>query len=162
MGVYVRALAHMGSVLVLRGRCEGRSEWCSGVTSAPKMSSHDLPRRRALANCRLLAPRSLLAERTGPRRLLRIRPKIDALGPKSAPKPETNCPKMPRAVPTNRHKPTPIDFGPASLRFDHDPKLVNCQKAQPSWGRPATGRTRHADNNSNEVAAPNAPQSQST
>ena len=39
---------------------------------------------------------------------------------------------MPGAVPTNRHKPIPIDSGPISACFDDDPKLLNCEIAQPS------------------------------
>ena len=76
------------------------------------------------------------AELKGPRKLLRIRPKIIDLGPKSAPKPDEAKPKMPGSVPTNRHKPIPIDFGPVSGCFDHDPKLLNCEIAQPSQRGP--------------------------
>ncbi len=50
--------------------------------------------------------------------------------PKPTPKPDEAKPKMPGAVPTNRHTLIPTDFGPASACFDHDPKLVNCEKAQ--------------------------------
>ena len=35
--------------------------------------------------------------------------------PKSAPKPDETKPKMTGAVPTNRHKPIPNDFGPVSV-----------------------------------------------
>ncbi len=41
----------------------------------------------------------------------------------SAPEPDETKPKTPGAVPTNRHKPIPNDFGPVSGCFDHDPKL---------------------------------------
>ncbi len=47
------------------------------------------------------------------------------MGPKSAPKPDEAKPKTPGAVPSKWHKPIPIDFGPASGCFDHDPKLFN-------------------------------------
>jgi hypothetical protein len=33
-------------------------------------------------------------------------------------------PRMPGDMPTNRHKPMPIDFGPVSGCFAHDPKLL--------------------------------------
>ncbi len=69
------------------------------------------------------------AELKGPGRLLRIRPEIINVGPKSAPKPDETKPKMPGAVPTNRHKPMPIDFGPVSLRFEDDPKFVKLWRA---------------------------------
>jgi hypothetical protein len=39
---------------------------------------------------------------------------------------------MPGAVPTNRREPIPIDFGPVSGWFDHDPKPFSCEIAQPS------------------------------
>ncbi len=61
------------------------------------------------------------AELKWPGKLVRIRPDVVDLGPKSAPKPDEAKPKMPEAVPTNKHKPIPIDFGPVSERFDHDP-----------------------------------------
>ncbi len=56
-----------------------------------------------------------------------IHPKFIDLGPKSNPKPDEAKPKMPGAVPTNRHKPRPIDFGQVSGCFYHDPKLLNCE-----------------------------------
>ena len=74
--------------------------------------------------------RKKTAELNGPGKLLRIRPNIVDVGPKSAPKPDE---AKPGAVPTNRHKPIPIDFGPVSGCFDHDPKLVNCEIAQPTF-----------------------------
>ncbi len=54
---------------------------------------------------------------------------------KSAPKLDEAKPKMPGAVPVNRNKPMPIDFGPVSRCFDRDPKLLNCEIAQPSRKR---------------------------
>ncbi len=71
------------------------------------------------------------AELKGPRTLLRIRPKPFDLEPKSAPKPDEAKPMMPKAVPTNRHEPFPINFGAVSVCFGHDPKLLNCEIAQP-------------------------------
>ena len=71
-------------------------------------------------------------EKNYPGQFVRIRPQIVDVGPKSAPKPDEAKPKMPGAVPTNRHKPIPTDFGPVSGCFDHDPKLLNCEIAQPS------------------------------
>ncbi len=53
------------------------------------------------------------------------------MGPNSAPKPDEAKPKMPGEVPTNRLKPSPIDFDPVSGCFNHDPKLLNCEIAQP-------------------------------
>ncbi len=74
------------------------------------------------------------AELKGPRTLLRIRPGIVDLEPKSAPKPHKAKPKMAGAVPTNPPKPMSIDFGPVSGCFDHNPKLLNCEIAHPSLG----------------------------
>ncbi len=71
------------------------------------------------------------AELQGPETLVRIRPGIVDLRPESAPKPDETNPKMPGAVPTNRHKPSPTDFGPVSGYFDHDPKLLNYEIPQP-------------------------------
>ncbi len=76
------------------------------------------------------------AELKGPGKLLRIRPDIADLMPKSAPKPNEAKPKMPGAVPTNWREPIPIDFGAVSVSFDHDPKLLHCEITQPS-PRPA-------------------------
>ena len=94
------------------------------------------------------------AELKGPGNCLRIRPKMIDLGPKSAPKSDEAKPNMPGAVPTNKHKPIPIDFGPVSGCFDHDPKLFNCEilnvtqqcfravnrPSGPDFGRIATGK----------------------
>ena len=52
-------------------------------------------------------------------------------GAQNGPKPNETNPKMPGAVPANRLKPIPIVFGPVSVWFDHDPKLLNCEIAQP-------------------------------
>ena len=63
----------------------------------------------------------------GPGQFLRIRLKFADVGPKSDPKPDEARPRTPGAVPTNRHKPSPIDFGPVSGCFHNDPKLLNCK-----------------------------------
>ncbi len=52
------------------------------------------------------------------------------MGPKSASKPDETKHQMPGAVPTDRHKPIPIDFGPVSGCFGHDAKLLNCEIGQ--------------------------------
>ncbi len=44
-----------------------------------------------------------------------------------APKPDEAKPKITGALPANRRNPIPIDFGPVSGCFDHDPKLFNCE-----------------------------------
>ncbi len=64
------------------------------------------------------------AELKGPDKLLRIRQGTVDLGPKSTPKLDEAKPKMPEAVPPNRHKPNSIDFGPVAGCYDHDPKLL--------------------------------------
>ncbi len=76
---------------------------------------------------RKLEHNTISAELKGPRQLSRIRLEIVDLGPRTAPKPDEAKPKMPGAVPTNRRKAIPIDFGPVSGCFDHDPKLLNCE-----------------------------------
>ncbi len=45
------------------------------------------------------------------------------MGPKSGPKPDEAKPKMPGAVPTDRHNLSPIDFGAVSGCFYHDPNV---------------------------------------
>ncbi len=80
------------------------------------------------------------AELKGPRKLLRIRSIITDFGPKSAPEPDEAKPKMLGAVPTNQHKPNPIEGGPVSG------KLSNCEIAQPSRGslsKEVEGDTSH-------------------
>ncbi len=52
--------------------------------------------------------------------------------PSRSPKPDEAKPKMPGAVPANGRKPMPIDVGPVSGCFDHDPKLLDCEIASPS------------------------------
>ncbi len=41
-------------------------------------------------------------------------------------------PKIFGTVPTNRHTTIPKDYAPISACFDVDPKLLNCEIAQPS------------------------------
>ncbi len=53
------------------------------------------------------------------------------MGPKSAPKPDENTPKTHWAVPTHWHKPIKIDFGPVSVCFEHDPKLLIFELGKP-------------------------------
>ena len=50
---------------------------------------------------------------------------------KSAPEADEAKRKMPGAVPANRHKPIPGDFGSVPVCFNHDPKPLNCEIAQP-------------------------------
>ncbi len=75
------------------------------------------------------------AELKGPRTFLRIQQEIfdfeSDLGLKLG---QTQPPKS-GTVPTNRHTTIPNDSGPISVCFDDDPKLVNCEVAQPSWPR---------------------------
>ncbi len=47
--------------------------------------------------------------------------------PKRPPKPDEAKPNMPVVVPI------PIDFGPVPGCSNHDPKLLNCEIAQPNW-----------------------------
>ncbi len=61
----------------------------------------------------------------------------------SAPKPDETKPNISGAVPTNRPKPIPIDFGPISGYFDHDPKLFNCEIAQPRSKGEGGGESSH-------------------
>ncbi len=103
----------------------------AGCSEAPGMDTKARRRalRRALQNS---------AEIKGPGKLVRARQKDVDLGPTSASKQNEGEPIMPKAVLTNRHEPIPIDFGPVSVCFGHDPKLLNCEIAQPSKG-PAGG-----------------------
>jgi hypothetical protein len=105
--------------------CTCGGTWATGSSLRPGeealKSKHPVPARKPALDS---------ADLQGPRHLLRIRPEIVDLGPKSAPKPDETKPKMPRAVPTNRHKPIPFDFGPFSVYFGRDPKPVNCEIAQ--------------------------------
>ncbi len=55
------------------------------------------------------------AELKEPRKPTTIQTKVVDLGRKTVSKPDETKPKMPGAVPANRHKPTPIDFGPVPV-----------------------------------------------
>ncbi len=59
------------------------------------------------------------------------RPKIVDLGPQSATKPDEGNPTKTRGGAHKWHKQILIEFGPVSGCFDHHPKLLNCQIAQP-------------------------------
>ena len=72
------------------------------------------------------------AELKGPRKLLRIRPGIFDFEPDLGLKLGQTKPKISGTVPTNRHTTIPNDSGPISTCFDDDPKLLNCEIAQPS------------------------------
>ncbi len=72
------------------------------------------------------------AELKGPRKLLRIRPGIFEFEPDLGLKLGQTKPKISGTVPTNRHTTIPNDSGPVSACFDDDPKLLNCEIAQPS------------------------------
>ena len=64
----------------------------------------------------------MIAGKKGPGKLVRIRPQFIDFGPNSAPEPDKAKPKITGAVPTNRHEPIPIDSGPVSACFGHEPK----------------------------------------
>jgi hypothetical protein len=64
------------------------------------------------------------------RTLLRIRPEILDFEPDLGLKLGQTKPKIPGTVPINRHTTMPNDSGPISPCFD--PKLLNCEIAQPS------------------------------
>ncbi len=77
------------------------------------------------------------AELTKPRKLLRIRPEIFDLEPDLGIKLGQPKPKIPGTVPTNRHTTIPNDSGPMLACFDDHSKLLNCEIAQLSAGRPS-------------------------
>ncbi len=72
-----------------------------------------------------------LAELKGPRKLLGIQPGIFDFEPDLGLKRGQTKPQIPGTVPTNRHTTIPDDSGPISACFDDDPKLFNCEIAQP-------------------------------
>jgi hypothetical protein len=61
-----------------------------------------------------------------------IRPEICDFEPEWGLKRSQTQPKIPGTVPTDRHTTIPTDPGPTSACFDDDPKLSNCETAQPS------------------------------
>jgi hypothetical protein len=76
------------------------------------------------------------SELKGPRTLLRMRPEIFDFGQDLGLKLGQTKPKISGTVPTNRHTTIPNDSGPILACFDDDPKLLNCEIAQPSGGLP--------------------------
>ncbi len=74
------------------------------------------------------------AELKGPRKFLRIRPEIFDLEPDLGLKLSQAKPKISGTVPTYRRTTIPNDSGPISACFDDDPKMLNCEIAQPSQG----------------------------
>ncbi len=72
------------------------------------------------------------AELKRPRKLLRIRPEIFDFEPEWGLKLGKIKPKISGTVTTNRHTTIPNESGPISASFDDDPKLLNCEIAQPS------------------------------
>ncbi len=64
-------------------------------------------------------------------KLLRIRPGIFDFGSDSGLKLGQTKPKISGTVPTNRHTTIANDYEPISACFDHDPKPLNCELAQP-------------------------------
>ncbi len=75
------------------------------------------------------------AELKEPRKLLRIKPGIFDFGPDLFLKRGQTNPQIPGTEPTNRHTTIPNVSGPVSARFDDDPKLLNCETAQPGGKR---------------------------
>ncbi len=74
------------------------------------------------------------AELQGPRKLLRIRPEIFDFEPGLGLKRSQTKPKIPGTVLADRRTTVPKDSGQISACFDDDPKLINCEIAQPSLG----------------------------
>ncbi len=72
------------------------------------------------------------AELQGPRQLLRIRPEIFDFEPDLGRQLVQTKPKISGTIPTNRRSTIPNDSGPISACFDDDPKLSNCEIAQPN------------------------------
>ncbi len=70
----------------------------------------------------------------GPGKLLRIRPEIFDFGSDVGLKGGKTKPKIPGTAPTDWHTTIPTDSGPMSVCFHNDPKLLNCEIAQPSLG----------------------------
>ncbi len=71
------------------------------------------------------------AELSGPPKTLRIRPGICDFEPDLGLKLGQTKAKISGAVPTNRHISIPSDSVAISACFDGDPKLLNCEIAQP-------------------------------
>ncbi len=82
-------------------------------------------------DCQSGAIASRSAELKGPRKLSRIRAEISDFEPDLKLKLNQTPAKTSGAVPTDRHTTIPNDYEPISACFDDDPKLVNCERAQP-------------------------------
>ena len=65
---------------------------------------------------------------------MRIRPEIFDFEPDLGLKLGQTKPNISGTVPTKGHTSIPNDSGPSSACFDEDPKLFNCEIAQPSHG----------------------------
>ena len=106
----------------------GRGFWTS--ISAPTRTE---PHRRS--NVRAVhSPSS--ADLKGPRKLFRIRSEIFDFELDLGLKLGQTKHKIPGTVPTDRHTTIPKDSGPIPA----DPKLLNCEIAQPSPGRPRNNK----------------------
>ncbi len=87
-------------------------------------------RPRPVASGGLLGPTS--AKQKEPRKLL-IPPEIFDFESDLGLKLGRTKPRISGTAPTNRHTTIPNDSGPISACFDDDPKLLNCEIAQPSY-----------------------------
>ncbi len=74
----------------------------------------------------------MTAELKEPRKLVRIRPEIFDFEPDLGLKLGQTKPKISGTVPTYPHTTIPNDSAQISVRFDNDPKRLNCKIAQPS------------------------------
>jgi hypothetical protein len=72
------------------------------------------------------------AELKWPRIIFKIRPGIFDFEPGLGLKRSQTEPPIPGTVPTDRRTTSPNDSGTISRCFDYDPKLFNCETAQPS------------------------------
>ncbi len=79
----------------------------------------------------MIAGKQVSAELKWPRKLLRIWLEIFEFEPELGPKLGQTKPKIAGVVSTNRHTMIPNDSGPISACFDDDPKLLDCEIAQP-------------------------------
>ncbi len=71
------------------------------------------------------------AELQGPQQVFRIRAEIFEFEPDLGLKLGQTKPKIPGKGPTDRNTSIPNESGPILAYFDDDPKLLNCEKAQP-------------------------------
>ncbi len=77
----------------------------------------------------------------GPRQMLRVRAEIFDFEQDLGLKLGQTKPKISGTVPPDRHTTIPIDSGPISTPLEDDPKLLNCEIAQPSFVRWVGGRS---------------------